>query len=196
MEHGRTDEALMLAYRDGDAAAFEALYRRWRVRLFRYLQHQCGDKAVSEELYQDVWLKIINARANYQVTAKFATWMFRVARNRLIDHWRASGRRGAEMLASYDEDVDADDPPALAGLAASPDEAPERLLERRHLAQRLLEAVSALPAAQRETFLLAEEGDLTLEEIAAVTGTKRETAKSRLRYAHARLREQLKEWWP
>lgn len=158
-----TDEALMLAYRDGDAAAFEALYRRWRGKLYRTLLRQCGSAAHAEELYQDIWLKVVNARKGYEVAAKFSTWLFRIAHNRLIDHYRSHSR---EAVASY-ERVDDDDCP--------------------------IDEAAALPAAQRETFLLSEEGDMTLEEIAAATGVNRETAKSRLRYALNKLRAGLKE---
>jgi RNA polymerase sigma factor (sigma-70 family) len=196
MEPERSDEALMLAYRAGDVLAFETLYRRWRGRLFRYLQHQCGNAPLADELYQDVWLKVVGARGNYEVAAKFATWLFRIAHNRVIDHWRASGRQAVEMLASY-EDKDSDEEPPVDGrpeLATPESEAPDRLLERRALTERLASAIAALPAAQRETFLLVEEGEMTLEEIAATTGTSRETAKSRLRYALAKLRTELKEW--
>ena len=75
MHEGMSDEALMLAYRDGDAAAFEALYRRWRSRLYRTLLRQCGNAAQADELFQDVWLKVVNARKGYQVAAKFSTWL-------------------------------------------------------------------------------------------------------------------------
>jgi RNA polymerase sigma-70 factor (ECF subfamily) len=192
MESQRSDEALMLAYRAGDAAAFEELYRRWRGRLFRYLQHQCGNAARAEELYQDIWLKVVGARGHYEVAAKFSTWLFRIAHNRLVDHWRASGRQAVEMLASYDDDDD-ERPDQRAEPETSADEAPDRLLERRDLVERMSVAIAALPAAQREIFLLVEEGEMTLEEIAAATGTSRETAKSRLRYALAKLRVDLKE---
>ena len=193
MEPQRSDEALMLAYRAGDATAFEELYGRWRGRLFRYLQHQCGNAARAEELYQEIWLKVVGARGHYEVAAKFSTWLFRIAHNRLVDHWRASGRQAVEVLASYEDDDDelSDE---RAEPAAPANEAPDRMLERRDLAERLTAAIAALPAAQRETFLLVEEGEMTLEEVAAATGTSRETAKSRLRYALAKLRADLKEW--
>jgi RNA polymerase sigma-70 factor (ECF subfamily) len=194
MAEPASDEALMLAYQAGAATAFDALYGRWRSRLFRYLRHQCGDAAVAEELYQDIWLRVIAARKSYEVAAKFSTWLFRIAHNRLVDHWRAMGRQAQEALASYD-DHDEDCPNGLCiDPAASPDQLPERLLERRDLAERLVAAIGALPAAQREVFLLVEEGEMTLEEIANATGTGRETVKSRLRYALAKLRAELKEW--
>jgi RNA polymerase sigma-70 factor (ECF subfamily) len=191
MHEGMTDEALMLAYRDGDAGAFEALYRRWRGKLYRTLVRQCGSAAHAEELYQDIWLKVVNARAGYEVAAKFSTWLFRIAHNRLIDHYR---RHSREAVASYsqgdDDDCEADE---AAALPAPASERPDAMLARRALAETLVKHIEALPAAQRETFLLSEEGDMTLDEIAAATGVNRETAKSRLRYAVNKLRAGLKD---
>ncbi|MBZ0131880.1 MAG: RNA polymerase sigma factor [Rhodocyclaceae bacterium] len=183
-----SDEALMLAYREGDAAAFEALYRRWRGRLYRHLLRQCGNAAQADELFQDIWLKIVGARRGYEVAAKFSTWLFRIAHNRLIDHYRTQGRAA---LVSYDDDpADAD---RVAALPAAASSQPEAIIERKALAHELVRHIEALPAAQRETFLLSEEGELTLEEIAAATGVNRETAKSRLRYAVNKLRAALRE---
>lgn len=186
-----SDEALMLAYREGDAAAFEALYRRWRGRLYRYLLRQCGNAAQADELFQDIWLKIVGARRGYEVAAKFSTWLFRIAHNRLIDHYRTQGRAALVSLVSYDDDpADAD---RVAGLPAAASSQPEAIIERKALAHELVRHIEALPAAQRETFLLSEEGELTLEEIATATGVNRETAKSRLRYAVNKLRAALRE---
>jgi len=88
----RTDETLMLAYRDGDAMAFEVLYGRHRGRLYRYLLHQCGRREQADELFQEIWMSVIRARSGYEVSAKFTTWLFRIAHNRLIDGFRARGR--------------------------------------------------------------------------------------------------------
>jgi RNA polymerase sigma factor (sigma-70 family) len=150
MDDPRTDEALMLAYRDGDAAAFEALYGRWRGRLYRYLAHQARDNA--DELFQEVWMKVVGARGHYEVAAKFSTWLFRIAHNRLMDHFRVPepGHRGPGF---HDPEVDpADDLPAPEA------DSPPALLERRETARRILDCLSALPALQREAFLMAEEG--------------------------------------
>lgn len=179
----------MLAYRDGDAAAFDLLYGRWRGPLYRYFLRQCGHAGQADELFQDVFMRVIGAAANYEATAKFTTWLFRIAHNRLIDHWRKTGREPVEPLGSGDDGDDcAFDPPAPQGAA------PERQAERKQLAQALLAALNELPEAQREAFLLAEEGGLTLEEIAAISGVGRETIKSRLRYATAKLRHKLESW--
>lgn len=178
-----TDESLMLAFRDGEEAAFDLLYRRYRGRLYRYLLHQCAHPATAEELYQDVWLRVVRARSGYEVSARFSTWLFRIAHNRLMDHFRSEQRAA---LASYEEEPDREP-------AAAENERPDRLAERRRVAQQLVDEIDALPPAQREAFLLAEEGELTVAEIAAATGVGRETAKSRLRYALARLRRALRE---
>jgi len=184
MVEGVSDEELMLRYRDGEAGAFDALYRRHKGPVFRYLKRQAGDAAVAEELFQDVWIRLINARHDYAVKARFTTWLYTIAHNRLLDHFRARGRAELTSLDEVPETV-------LAFPAADPP--PERQLERRELAGRLLAAIDALPAAQREAFLLQQEGGLTVEEIAHATGVERETAKSRLRYALVKLREALRD---
>lgn len=190
MHREMSDEALMLAWRDGDAAAFEVLHHRWRGRLYRYLLHQCGNSATADELYQDIWLKVVGARLRYEVAARFSTWLFRIAHNRLLDHFRSQGR---VRLESLDQGFSDEGDGAVMDPPAAPGEQPERMLERKALASRLLDCIAALPEAQREAFLLAEEGDLSTEEIGAATGVNRETAKSRLRYAIARLRRCLQD---
>ena len=186
----RTDEGLMLAYKDGDAAAFAVLYGRWRRRLFRYVAHQCGQNGVSDELYQDIWLRVVNARRQYEPSARFATWLFRIAHNRLVDHWRASNRTPVvDSAAPDDPEFD-----LAAALPAPDDQRPERIAERKALAEQIVAAVQGLPDVQRETFLLAEDGDMTLEEIATLMGVGRETVKSRLRYALSKLRQELSKW--
>jgi len=184
MDELRPDESLMLAYRDGEAGAFDILYNRNRAKLFRYLAHQAPQHA--DELFQEIWMRVIGARTGYTVTAKFSTWLFRIAHNRLMDHFRAQGRSIVEFSeAMGEDDCPTLDPPAPVGCE------PDTMLERKDLAQRILGALDELPAAQREVFLLTEEGGLSLEEIAAATGVGKETAKSRLRYAMERLRQTL-----
>ena len=181
----RTDEGLMLAYREGDAAAFEVLYARHRTRLYRYLAHQCGDARLAEELYQDIWLRVINARADYEVSTKFSTWLYRIAHHRLIDHYRKHAREKLRAWEAEGESIE--DYPAPASAT------PPAEVERLQLKHRIASALAELPAAQREAFLMAEEGGMTLEEIASATGTGRETVKSRLRYALGKLRHALKD---
>src|SRR5687768_15253949 len=170
------DEELMLAYRGGDAEAFETLYRRHRARLFRFVLRGVMARAVAEELYQEIWMRVIEARASYTPTARFTTWLYTIAHHRLVDHWR---RRGLAMDTLDEEN------------APSGTSDPVQELEAREALQRFAAALERLPPAQHEAFLLHEEGDLTVREIAVAMACNEEAAKSRLRYAIARLKAAL-----
>ena len=180
------DEDLMLAYAAGDAAAFDALYARHKGGVYRYVLRHCGHAGVGDELFQDVWMNVIRARASYAPSAKFTTWLYRIAHNRLIDHWRATGH--VELVTAGPDD-DADDP--LEALPAAHGDEPEVRAGAREMSERLKAAFAALPAAQREAFLLHQEGGLELAEIAALTGAGVEAVKSRIRYAVTKLRAEL-----
>jgi RNA polymerase sigma-70 factor (ECF subfamily) len=175
------DEQLMLRYRDGDATAFETLYGRHRGGVFRYVLRQVGLRSSAEEVFQEIWMKIISSRARYRVEARFATFLYHIAHNCVVDHFRR--KTPLHLISLDDEEGEALEVAGPAG------EQPERVVALRQSAARLLNALALLPPEQREVFLLHEEGGLTLEEIATVTSTGRETVKSRLRYALARLRE-------
>lgn len=182
MGSGPADEELMLSYGGGDAGAFETLYRRHRGPLYRFLLRQLGDTATAEELFQDVWMRVIDFRGRYQARAKFSSWVYAIAHNRVMDFYRANGKARFLDQEQAEEALDAlpaEDPPA------------DVLIDNKRAAERLLAALSELPEAQREAFLLQQEGDLSVEEIGAATGVSRETAKSRLRYAVAKLRASL-----
>jgi RNA polymerase sigma-70 factor (ECF subfamily) len=179
------DEELMIAYRDGEAAAFETLYARHKGPLFRFVLRSVKARGEAEELFHDVWLRVIEARERYTPSARFTTWLYTIAHNRVVDHWR---RRGLK-LTSLDAREDPDDPPFEP--AAAPQDEPQRRAELNEQLRRLGRALEALPPAQREVFLLREEAGLSLPEISEVTGIDLEAAKSRLRYALAKLREAL-----
>lgn len=178
----------MLAYAAGDAAAFEALYARHRGGLYRYLIRQCGQPGIADELFQEIWLSAVRARSSYVPTAKFTTWLYRIARNRLIDHWRATGQ--VELVAAEAIDGD-DDSDLLAQIPGARNDEPDVRASAREISLRLHAALGALPPAQRDVFLLHQEGGLELAEIAELTGSGVETVKSRLRYALAKLRAEL-----
>lgn len=175
-----TDEELMRAYAEGDCAAFETLYGRHRGGLFRFVLRQVRDQGIAEELFQDVWHKVINARSRYQPQARFSTWLYTLAHNRLNDHWRARRHR-----------PDAPDDAEARVLGMSDASTPERELSEFEQRRRLQLAMEDLPPDQREVLLLRLEQELSLEEIASITGTGRETVKSRLRYAMDKLRTRL-----
>ena len=184
-----SDEQLMTAYRDGDAGAFDALYRRHKGGVYRYMLRQCRDRAVADELFQDVWMNLVRARQSYTVQAKFTTYIYKLAHNRLIDHYR---KHGQAAMVSMDDD--SDEAPVVAEPVAALRDEPERHLDIKQQAAQLLVLLGALPEVQREAFVMQYEGGMSVEEIADATGVTRETAKSRLRYALAKIREGLARW--
>jgi len=183
MGTGKTDEELMLAYAQGDALAFDALYARTRGMLYRFILRSLPDRAIADELFQDTWSRAIQARSRYRVEAKFSTWLLQIAHNLVIDHQRRLRPQ-----------ADADESEHVLGLLDVPErERPEEVLSDFEQRRRLQLALEALPDEQRVAFLLRMESNLGLEEIAQVTGAGHETVKSRLRYAFAKIRERLAE---
>ena len=186
-----SDEQLMIAYRDGDAGAFDTLYRRHKGGVYRYMLRQCRDAGVADELFQDVWMNLIQARERYRVEARFRTYLFTLAHNKLMDYFRRYGR---VELTLYEHDGEEGRESAVDRLVASRVDEPLVRAESQQQSAAILRAIECLPAPQREAFLLHEEGQLSIEDIALATGCTFEAAKSRLRYAIAKLREGLKEY--
>ncbi|MGZ5038977.1 MAG: RNA polymerase sigma factor [Usitatibacter sp.] len=176
------DEDLMLAYGRGDAAAFEALYARHKGPLFRFVLRSVKSHGEADELFQDVWMRVIEARERYAPQAKFTTWLYTIAHHRLVDHWRA---KGLALVSLDDEEHESLQP------VAPPGAEPHRNAEARETLERLAAGLAALPLAQREAFLLHHEGGLGVAQIAAATGSTEEAAKSRLRYAMNKLKEAI-----
>jgi len=177
-----SDEDCMLRYADGELAAFQLLYERHRGGLYRYFLRQ-SPREVAEELFQDVWTRVIQARRRYRPDATFRTWLYTLARNLLIDYWRRQGRDPLAGSANTDA--------ALVAAGESRTGNPRRLAGLRDCLEQLLRLVECLPVLQREAFLLRHDAGMTLPEIAAALDTGAETAKSRLRYAMERLRTEL-----
>ncbi len=181
----------MRAYGDGEAGAFETLYARHRSATYRYfLRHAGGDAATAEELHQDLWLRVINARRRYEAQAKFSTWLYTLARHRMVDHWRA--RHGVSLASLEDEETAArvdESPEALHGAGDDP----LRVSIDAQARLRLVTALADVPPLQRDAFLLHIEAGLSLEQISGLTDAPVETVKSRLRYAYRRLRTALED---
>jgi RNA polymerase sigma-70 factor (ECF subfamily) len=167
----RSDEALMLAYQRGNAVAFECLYRRHKDGLFAFLYRSCPQRDRVEELAQEAWMGVIKAAPSYEPKARFRTWLYQIARNRLVDMWR---RQPPELQL----------PEVPEAMAATDIDLPE------HRAEQLLRAIGRLPAEQRDTLLLQQQG-FSQREVAEITGVGEETVKSRLRYARNQLRTSL-----
>jgi len=187
----RADEALMRAFGRGEDRAFEALYARHRAATYRYfLRHAGGDRATADELHQDLWLKVIGARERYEAQAKFSTWLYTLARHRMVDHWRS--RHGVTLASLEDETTVAQAEQSAAAMRDGSDDPLNSTMDA-EARRRLLTALADVPQLQRDAFLLHVEGGLSLEEIAGLTAVSAETVKSRLRYGYRRLRAALED---
>jgi RNA polymerase sigma-70 factor (ECF subfamily) len=176
------DGALMLRYRGGDVRAFEILYERHKGALYRYLQRMCRSPEAANDLFQEVWGKVIASRDRYEVRAQFNTYLFRIAHNCAVDHFRRSGRQQVEEIQEE--------------LPGTDSAQPDTQLSELQLQAAYRDALQQLPPEQRDVFVLYEETGLSLEDIGKLTGVAMETAKSRLRYAVGKLRASLRRYAP
>ena len=167
----KSDESLMLAYQRGDTGAFELLYQRHKDALYTFLFRCYPRNAVVEELAQDTWMAVINAVARYKPDARFRTWLYQIAHNRLVDHWRRPDNKHTNLEAVQEPYTQGND-------------------EAEELQSRVMTAIAQLPREQRDAILLQQQG-FSQADIASITGAGGETIKSRLRYARDQLRVQL-----
>lgn len=168
----------MLAFQAGNAGAFDTLYQRHRGRFFRFLVREAGSREAGEEIYQEAWLRVVRDREKYRVQARFSTYLYTLAHSCLMDYLRKQGRlwQHEETVAELPDD------------ASCPLPTPESDWGRQLTARALADCMAQLPAEQREVFLLKEEAEFSLTDIADITGAGLEAAKSRLRYAVKKLR--------
>jgi RNA polymerase sigma factor (sigma-70 family) len=187
-EADETDESLIGRYAAGDVAAFDTLYRRHEARIWSYLLRQGGNRATAEELMQEVWFAVARDAPRFEPRARFTTWLFTVARNRMLDAARSSRRIVSLDALGYESGAllgQLSTEPAVGPLAAAV------VSDERGV---LAAALAQLPEEQRDAFLLQVEGELSVEEVASITHSSFETTKSRLRYARSKLRELLREY--
>ena len=188
MSDAETDESLMARYARGELGAFETLYRRHEMRTWRYLTRNVGNRATADELMQEVWFAVAREAPRYRPTARFTTWLFSIAHNRMIDWMRAHRSHASLDVLGHEAHA------VVMQLTAEPSAGPLAAAVAGQQSSALAQALAQLPPEQRQAFLMQIEGELGVEEIAAITGASFETTKSRLRYARAKLREYLKEF--
>ncbi len=163
----------------GNAQAFEALYGRYRLRLYNLLLRSLRDEASAEDLYQEVFLRLLRAAPRWRPEARLSTWLYRVAINLCID---AGRRRRAEELA-----------PETAELIADGRPGPQDAVQQGEALQRVKAGVAQLPDEQRAVLLLRVYEGLGEQEVAEIVGCPVGTVKSRLHHALRRLRAGLAE---
>tara|TARA_R110002167_G_scaffold28926_21_gene96809 strand:+ start:1320 stop:1943 length:624 start_codon:yes stop_codon:yes gene_type:complete len=181
-----TDEILMQRYALGDFAAFEQLYQRHKGGLYRYFLRQLGNHALAEDLFQDIWSKVISQAPKYKIKAKFSTWLYTIAQHKLIDHIRHIKVVERVIEAPVSESEEAEQSQERQGVNEL---TPHLQLEQAHASAALKTCIQALPLVQKDCFLLKEEAGLSVEVIAQILGANYEACKSRLRYAYENLRQ-------
>ncbi len=188
------DEVLMLRFAEGDVAAFEEILRRHRQGVFRFSYHLLGSSEEAEDALQETFIRVIKSRVRYQATAKFTTWLYRIARNICIDFRRRKTYRNEHSL---DGDEREEDCSSTLKELADPQTLGIAIPQRNALAGEVVVAISdlvaQLPAAQREVFLMRQELGLGFHEISRIVGCPKNTAKSRMRYALEFIRIRLLE---
>jgi RNA polymerase sigma-70 factor (ECF subfamily) len=176
-----SDETLMLQYQHGEQSAFETLYRRYKDVLYRYFLKHCNDHQQSEELYQEVWIKLINSAAHYTSKGKFKAYLFTIAHNTLVDFYRKA--KPSQTIEFEDAEMKEDITNSSTPLALPEDE-----FTLKQITKLFMKALEELPVEQKEAAILHFEQKMSVQEIAEVTKVKTETAKSRLRYAKKKLK--------
>lgn len=183
----QTDEQLMLCYAKGDMQAFEHLYLKHKGALYRYFVRQLGDQQLAEDLYQETWGRVIRAAAQYESTAKFTTWLYRIAHNLLIDHVRA--------LKPVDFAEDVAPETGLDSVAGDRQLQPDAQWQQAQQSVLLKGCIALLPQVQKEAFLLNVEMGFTAAMISEIAGVTLEASKSRIRYAYQSLKACVSEKW-
>jgi RNA polymerase sigma-70 factor (ECF subfamily) len=185
--------ALMLRVRDGDAGAFEELVGLWQDRLVTLFRHHTGDHSTAEDLAQEVFLRVYRARAGYQPTAKFSTWIHTIANNVASDLRQRAYRRlerGVPMNVSASQSGIGLEQIAVAASG----QRPARQADRGELQDIVQRAIAGLGDNQRMAVLLAKFEECSYDEIAASMGLSVPAVKSLLHRAREQLREALEPY--
>jgi RNA polymerase sigma-70 factor, ECF subfamily len=186
-----SDVDAMLRVKAGDEAAFTYLIQKYRRPLVGFMYRLCHNPANAEELAQEVFLRVYRSRASYEPSAKFSTWLYRIATNLAVNHARDTRHERPENTVRLDEpDQETGTTPDLADDSLS---AEEQLLKRERLAA-IRSKVNALPERQRLAVMMHKYQQMDYRQIAAVMKLSESATKSLLFRAYETLREQLKEY--
>lgn len=182
-ENRISDEELILAYMEGDSDSFTVLYERYKRPLYAYLNRMLGNRAHSDDVFQQTWIRVVKRLGDYESKQKFFAWLSMIARNLAIDQFRRE-KKSAELPLD-DENLAVSEPVTHTE--------PWTRMHNRELAAALRKAADGLADEQKEVFLLRQEG-LSFKEIAEVQNCSINTVLGRMQYAVKNLRKQLNEW--
>src|SRR6185503_20086937 len=188
MNEPASDEVLMLRYKDGDLSAFEVIIEKHQQPLFSFAYRFCNDYHQAQDLVQEVFMRLVKMSRHYEPKAKFTTYLYTIAHNVCVDHFRRKKKR---QTVSLSDPIDSENEMTIEDTMKDERANPQRDYHQKTFEQALHQAVEELPAEQREVFLLREQQNLAFDEIARITGCLPSTAKSRMRYALQSIREKL-----
>jgi len=186
------DIRLMLRVRDGDQKAFAELVERYQHRLVAVMHHLVGNSQEAEDLAQEVFLRVYRNREKYSPTAKFATWLFKIANNLALNAQRNRVRRAAVSLDTNPASSSSEWP--AQQLASSRDQPPTHQLQQRELEEVIRQALNELNERQRMAIILNKYEDMDYQQIAAVMGLTVKAIKSLLCRARIKLRQALEPY--
>ena len=186
-EHN-TDDELMAEFIVGDAAAMEALYLRYRQSVYSWLLRMTGDAAEAEDIYQDVWLKVIRHAADYR-SGSFRAWLWQIVRNKATDRMR---KMSPSLILDSPISAEGESEETIVD-QLSDDRAADALMQIEEVERRrvVCEAIEALPMAQREVILLRVNGELPFKEIADMLAAPMGTVLARMHKAVKSLKDTL-----
>ena len=185
------DAALMLRVKQGDREAFEALVNKYKQPIMNLVYRTLPDAMEAEDLAQHVFLQVFKSASRYEVSAKFSTWIFTIARNLCLNEIRRRSRHPAESLdQTFEENEDQPTRQVEDTRACS---APEALLKR-ELEEKIEHALAQLPEKQRTAVLLCRQDELSYEQIGEVLGCTLSATKSLIHRARETLKLQLKPY--
>ena len=188
---GLSDAEMMLRVKAGDDSAFDYLVQKYRRPIISFMYRMAHNAAVAEDLAQEVFLRVYRSRANYEASAKFSTWLYRIATNLGVNHARDTRHERPENVMNLDEpDEDTGQAPDLADKTPNVE---EEILRRERLAA-IKQKVEALPERQRMAVLMHKYQQMDYRQIADVLKLSESATKSLLFRAYETLRQQLKEF--
>ena len=195
------DEVLIERYNNGDAAAFDILYERYRQSFYNYMVKTTRDTGLADDIYHNCWEKIIEKRDEFVLRIragdppfKFSNYLFSMGKNAWLDHTRSAAYKRQVSLDGDSDDEECISP--LSGFSCDDTTNPDEQYRHKRLLEKINEAIGLLAPEQREAFMLTRENRLTLEQVAEIQGVGRETVKSRNKYALQKLKQLLQEWLP
>jgi len=182
-----TDDELVAAFQAGDSGALGELLERHKAAVYGYLLRLTGRRDAAEDIFQEVFLKLVRDPSAYGQREKFRSWLFTVARNAAMDHFRRQGSRGEVPLQGEG------DLPGPVDHVVSPEPGPEAAAVNKETGERIAAALGRLSQDQREVFYLRHYSGLSFKEIAGILGLPIGTVLARMSRAAAQLRKDLEK---